>query len=197
MLEMKKTKRYTLVLLFLSSFSSPAFACMTASSLHTGTPKETVESAKNIHLVVLRSAQRHDTLRENTKLENHDSISSLAAELRSNSTTYIHYNFDVVETIEGTPTNSLQISLPFSPILERSPVTNNHHIDSKFWTNEESGRAILIADCLLSANFNFSDKYLLVLPEKPTRKSFERIEGMNDKWLKYVRETSLKLRSEE
>lgn len=193
---MKKYKKYSLVLLFLSSFSSPAIACMTNSSIHSGTPKETVESAKNIHLVMLRSAQRHDALLADTKLENYDSISSLAADLRTNATTYIHYNFDVVETIRGTPTNSLQISLPFSPILERSPVINEHHMDSKFWTNEEAGRAILTADCLLSANFNFSDKYLLVLPEKPTRKSFERIEGKNDRWLEYVRETSSKLESE-
>jgi len=192
---MNKTKCILLVVLLYLTMWSPASACMADTSDYTKSPKETVESAKNIYRVVLRSALRHDSIKMNVDEKNYSSIKALAADLNLNSQVQIHYSFDVLETIKGFPTPSFQLSLPFSPIIE-SEVLGSHLVDTKFWSDDTVGRAIITSDCLLTANFNFYDSYLLVLPEKPTRKSFERIEGTNDRWLEYVRETSSKLGSE-
>jgi len=172
------------------TLSTPAFACMQTSEAYFKTPEETVKSAENIHLVVLRSAQRHDPIKIEIEVENYDSIVQLASDLSSNSESYIHYSFDVLETIKGPQTNSIQLSFPNSPIYNSNEISDNHPKDGAFWSNEGIGRAIIAANCSITADFNFSDTYLLVLPRQASIKSFESVTHPDDNWLKYVRRNS-------
>jgi hypothetical protein len=62
-----------------------------------------------------------------------------------------------------------------------------HSKGSAFWSQKNIGRAVRMANCQITTSFEFSKQYLLVLQDAPTFKSFEKIDGENDEWLRYVK----------
>jgi len=151
---------------------------------------ETVSEARNIYRVTLRSAHRYDPVKAIADIEAVKSIKALSENLHKNSQVSVMYSFDVLETIKGAKTTSVQLSLPI--VLFEKPRSNldDHSEESAFWSDKSVGRAEITPACLLTTYFDFGDVYLLVLPENYTKKSFERLSGINDPWLKYVRHHS-------
>lgn len=105
------------------------------------------------------------------------------------------YSFQTLTVLKGNLPRTFQIKgFPESRNNEEPHFGN--HKDEQFWKNDlgrNSGRSFNYPDCIIHPQFTLNGVYLIFYDTPYHSKSFERIVDVeNDKWLKYVREKTVR-----
>lgn len=107
--------------------------------------------------------------------------------LQSDPEIYGLARFSVLETLTGAPQAEFEINVRLNHGKSLGSTYENH-TSHTFWISPSLGRASIGPDCSVRTSFHEGQMYLIVLAERQSVKSFERIETLDDQWLQFARE---------
>lgn len=99
---------------------------------------------------------------------------------------YTKYHLKVLEELKGKMGEE-KLVIEGQPALSKEEGTFSHHTEKRFWENESGRSPTGRLDCKIEPRFKLGKKYLIFFNKPYHRKSFERIDDLNDQWLSTVR----------
>ena len=183
---MLKPKAWWISLVCGVSCVAPAEACWRVPDASIAPLEEYLSQADGIYLALLTQVSLSDGIETSwTPPDEAGSIGEVLDRVQSAARARVEYAFQVLEVIEGNEQETLQIAMPFRPAVG-SVSDFSGHTDPDFWTNPQSGRAVIGGNCRVVTDFQLGATYVLITSDVWHVKSFERVQSPDDRFYRYL-----------